>query len=150
MKSSRITTFVICLSFITSAVFSQVTSIPEQAKENFTNQYPGASNVKWSNDIVNVNVEFDLDGEHMNAEYSNKGIWKSTLKDWSFEKLPEAVGIEFFKTKYSDRVVIVDVKVLYLPGDVVQYRLKAKQNDIQKKFLYFNEKGRLLRSAVTL
>lgn len=149
MKSFRIAAFVICFSFITSAAFAQITSVPEQAKENFAIQYPGATGVKWSNDIVNVNVEFDLDGEHMNAEYSNKGIWKSTQKEWSYDKLTDAVKDGFQKSKYADREVS-DVKVIYLPGDVVQYRLKVEKNDLQKKFLYFNEKGRLLRSAVTL
>jgi hypothetical protein len=149
MKSFRIAAFVTCFSFITLAVFAQITSVPEQAKENFGKQYPGATDVKWSNDIVNVNVEFDLDGEHMNAEYSNKGIWKSTQKEWSYDKLTDAVKDGFQKSKYADREVS-DVKVIYLPGDVVQYRLKVEKNDLQKKFLYFNEKGRLLRSAVTL
>lgn len=149
MKSFRIATVVLCLSFITSAGFAQITSVPEQAKENFAKQYPAATGVKWSNDIVNVNVEFDLDGEHMNAEYSNKGIWKSTQKEWSYDKLTAAVKDGFQKSKYADREV-ADVKVIYLPGDVVQYRLKVEKNDLQKKFLYFNEKGRLLRSAVTL
>ncbi len=149
MKSFRFTALLLSLFFITSAGLTQVTSIPEQAKENFTNQYPGATNVKWSNDIVNVKVEFDLDGEHMNAEYSNKGIWKSTQKKWSYDKLTEAVKDGFQKSKYADQEVS-DVKIIYLPGDVLQYRLKVEKNDLQKKFLYFNEKGRLLRSAVTL
>lgn len=149
MKSLLVAALALCLSLITSAGFAQVTSVPEQAKENFAKQYPGATVVKWSNDIVNVNVEFDLDGEHMNAEYSNKGIWKSTQKVWSYDKLTEAVKDGFQKSKYADWEVS-DVKVIYLPGDVVQYRLKVEKNDLQKKFLYFNEKGRLLRSAVTL
>jgi Putative beta-lactamase-inhibitor-like, PepSY-like len=149
MNSFRSIAFLICLSFITAAGFAQVTSVPEQAKENFAKQYPAATAVKWSNDIVNVNVEFDLDGEHMNAEYNNKGIWKSTRKEWSFDKLTEAVKDGFQKSKYADREVS-DVKIIYLPGDVVQYRLKVEKNDLQKKFLYFNEKGRLLRSAIKL
>lgn len=149
MKSFRISVFVICLSFITSTGFGQITSVPEQAKENFAKQYPAATDVKWSNDIVNVNVEFELQGEQMNAEYSNKGIWKSTRKEWSYDKLTDALKDGFQKSKYADREVL-DVKIIYLPGDVVQYRLKVEKNDLQKKFLYFNEKGRLLRSAVTL
>ena len=149
MKSLRIATLALCLSLITSAGFAQITSVPEQAKENFAKQYPAATGVKWSNDIVNVNVEFDLDGQHMNAEYSNKGIWKSTQKEWSYDKLTDAVKDGFKKSKYADREV-ADVKVIYLPGDVVQYMLKVEKNDLQKKFLYFNEKGRVLRSAVTL
>jgi hypothetical protein len=128
---------------------AQVTSIPEQAKENFFKQYPEAKNVKWENNVVNVNVRFEVDSNQMNAEYSNKGIWKNTLKDWSYDKLPEDIKEGFKKSKYADREV-TDVKVLYLPGYVIQYRLKTEKNDVEKKYLFFNTEGRLLRSSVTL
>lgn len=128
---------------------AQVTSIPEQAKENFFKQYPEAKNVQWENNVVNVNVRFEVDSNKMNAEYNNKGIWKHTLKDWTYDKLPEDVKQGFQKSKYADREV-TDVKVLYSPGYVIQYRLKAEKNDVEKKYLFFNTEGRLLRSAVTL
>lgn len=136
MKSLRIATLALCLSLTTTAGFAQITSVPEQAKENFAKQYPAATGVKWSNDIVNVNVEFDLDGEHMNAEYSNKGIWKSTQKECSYDKLTDAVKDGFQKSKYADQEV-ADVKTIYLPGDVVQYRLKVEKNDLREKISLF-------------
>lgn len=139
---------VICTLFAISA-FSQVTSVPEQAKTNFTAQYPTASNVRWDNDVVNVNVRFDLDGAQMNAEYNNKGIWKHTFKDFTYDQLPEAVKDGFKKSKFADREV-TETKELHLPGDVLQYRLRVEKNTLQKKFLYFNTNGRLVRSANTL
>jgi len=39
---------------------------------------------------------------------------------------------------------------LYLPGGSEQYRIRVRKSDVQKKYLYFNTKGRLLREAVTL
>jgi hypothetical protein len=128
---------------------AQVTSIPEQAKTNFASQYPTAESVEWDNDLVNVNVRFILNGEKMNAEYNNRGIWKSTLKDWTFDQLPEPVKDGFKKSKFAERE-ITDVKVVYLPGNVEQYRLKAEKNDVQKKYLYFNQEGRLVRDANTI
>lgn len=139
--------FLLAVSSVKS--FSQVTSVPEQAKENFFRQYPDAKNVKWENNVVNVNVRFEVDSNKMNAEYNNKGIWKNTLKEWAYEKLPEDVKEGFQKSKYADREVS-DVKVLYLPGYVIQYRLKAAKSGVEKKYLFFNTQGRLLRSAVTL
>ena len=137
------------LAFFSVGAFSQVTSIPAQAKENFASQYPNAQNVTWDNDVVNVNVRFEVDGEKMNAEYSNKGVWKSTLKDWTFEQVPPEVSDGFKKSKYADRR-IEDTKVLYLPGDVVEYRIKVKKSDVEKKYLFFSDKGRLIRDVVTL
>lgn len=149
MKSFRFSLLLILFSLFAIAAFSQVTSIPPAAKESFAKQYPDAQNVNWDNDVINVNVHFELNEEKMNAEYSNKGIWKSTLKDWSFEKLPAEIKDGFQKSKYADREV-EETKILYLPGGVEQYRIKAKKNGVEKKYLFFNTKGRLLRDAIAL
>ena len=149
MKTLRFGSLLLALVFSSVAVFSQVTSIPASAKENFAKQYPNAQNVKWDNDVVNVNVRFDLDGQKMNAEYNNKGIWKSTIKESTYETLPDAVKDGFKKSKYSDRTV-ADTRVIYYPGGVERYRLKVEKNDLQKKYLFFNGEGRLVRDAITL
>ena len=149
MKPIRLSVLFIVLLISSFNGYAQVTSVPEQAKENFFKQYPEAKNAVWQNDIVNVNVRFEVDDDRMNAEYNNKGIWKSTLKEWTFDKLPQDVKEGFSKSKYADREVS-DVKVVYLPGYVIQYRLKAEKSDVEKKYLFFNTEGRLLRSTVTL
>ncbi len=132
-----------------SAGYAQITSIPELAKENFFKQYPDAKNVQWQNDVVNVNVRFEQDSNSLNAEYNNKGTWKWTLKEWTFDKLTTDIKEGFSKSKYASRQVL-EVKVLYLPGYVIQYRLKVEKNDIEKKFLFFNTEGRLVRTTVAL
>ncbi len=144
--------FLVCLTavlVISTAGNAQVTSIPEQAKENFFKQYPDAKNVQWENDVVNVNARFEQDSNKMNAEYNNKGIWKRTLKDWTYDKLATDIKEGFTKSKYAGMQVL-DVKVLYLPGYVIQYRLKVSKNDVENKFLFFNTEGRLIRTTVAL
>jgi hypothetical protein len=140
----------VLLSFVISnQSFSQLTSVPEEAKKNFARQYPEAVNVSWSNNVINAGVRFELDGENMYAEYSNKGIWKETYKDWEFEKLPDAVKDGFDKSKYAEWKVI-NVKIIYYPGDIERYRIEVEKNELQKKYLYFNTKGRLIRSTITI
>ena len=139
----------ILVSVICTTAHSQVTTIPDQAKQNFFRQYPDAKNIEWSNDVVNVNVSFEQDSNKLTAEYNNKGIWKWTLKEWSFEQLPNDVKEGFTKSKYAARE-IKETKVLYLPGYVIQYRVKVEKSDLEKKYLFFNGEGRLLRSTVAL
>jgi len=141
--------FVAVLLLLSVSSFAQVTKVPQIAKDNFARQYPEAREINWDNDVLNVNVRFELNGEKMNAEYSNKGIWKKTEKDWDYDKLPEDVKDGFDKSKYADREVVETV-IVYLPGDVQQYRLKVEKNDLQKKYLFFDEDGRLIREAITL
>lgn len=139
----------ICLTLISGIAFSQIREIPKAVEETFANQYKGASDIDFKDQLVRVDVYFTLDGESMIASYTNKGLWKETQKEWSFVKLPDEVKNGFEKSKYADRE-IEDVIVLYLPGGMEQYRLKAKKNGVEKKYLYFNTKGRLLRESVTL
>jgi hypothetical protein len=149
MKALRLLPFLAVLLFISLVGHSQVTSIPEQAKENFFKQYPDAKNVHWENDVVNVNARFEQDSNKLNAEYNNKGIWKRTLKEWSYDKLTDDIKDGFQKSKYAGKQVL-DVKMLYLPGYVIQYRLKVEKNNVENKFLFFNTEGRLIRTTVAL
>ena len=129
--------------------FSQIREIPKAVEETFANQYKGASDIDFKDQLVRVDVHFLLEGESMIASYTNKGLWKETQKEWSFDKLPEEVKSGFEKSKYAEREVDETI-VVYYPGEITQYRLKVKKNDIEKKYLFFNTKGRLLRETVTL
>jgi hypothetical protein len=141
----------VLLSFLmfSGISFSQIREIPKIVEETFSNQYKGASDIDFKDQLVRVDVYFELDGEKMIASYTNKGLWKETQKEWSFDKLPDEVKEGFEKSKYADREVDETI-VLYLPGGVEQYRLKAKKSGVEKKYLYFNPKGRLLRESITL
>ncbi len=136
-------------AFLFTTASAQVTKVPQAAKDNFAKQYPAAESVEWYNGVLSSTVTFTLNGESMDAEYSNKGIWKSTLQDLPFEKFPAAVQDGFKKSKYADREIKDARKVLY-PGAVTQYRIKAERNDIEKKYLFFSEEGQLLRETITL
>jgi len=130
---------------------AQVREIPEIVELHFTNQYPKASKIDFKDYVVKIQVHFELDGDQMMATYSNKGIWKGSEKVWEFEKLPHEVMDGFEKSKYAgDDWEVDETVILYLPGNVEQYRLRVKKNDLQKKYLFFNEKGRLVRTSVTL
>lgn len=149
MKLIRLITLLLALPLFATHSQAQVTTIPEDAKTNFFRQYPDAKNIEWQNDVVNVNVRFEQDSNHLFAEYNNKGIWKWTLKDWSFDQLPADVKEGFSKSKYAGRQVN-ETKVLYLPGYVIQYRIKVEKSGLEKKYLFFNGDGKMLRSTVAL
>ena len=94
-------------------------------------------------------VSFKLKGRDMLAEYSIKGIWKSTSKEVSFNQLPAAIKDGFKKSKYADRTLL-DIKMISYPANVIQYRIKTGKNDVEKKYLFFNEDGQLIRETITL
>ena len=42
------------------------------------------------------------------------------------------------------------MQVIYRAGGTERYRVKVKKGSLQKKYLYFNEEGRLLEESMTL
>lgn len=147
--NKRLVLFFLISALFTSTAFAQIRQIPKIVEETFSQQYSGAANIDYKDQLVRVDVSFELDGEKMLASYTNKGLWKGTEKEWTFDKLPAEVKDGFQKSKYADREV-EETTVLYLPGGAEQYRIRARKSGVEKKYLFFNTKGRLLRTAVTL
>ena len=50
--------------FITGIAFSQIREIPKVVEETFANQYKGASDIDFKDQLVRVDVHFVLDGEN--------------------------------------------------------------------------------------
>ena len=137
----------LCIYTITG--FSQIREVPSIVTESFKEQYPDVEEYEVKDMMVKVVFYFKKDNENMTATYNNKGIWKGTEKEWEYDKLPSSVKDGFDKSMYADRKV-EETAILYLPGDAEQYRLKVKRNDFEKKYIYFNKSGRLLRESITL
>jgi len=67
-----------CLAIFSYVGLSQIREIPKIVEETFSNQYKGASDIEFKDQLVRVDVSFLLDGESMIASYTNKGLWKET------------------------------------------------------------------------
>jgi len=129
--------------------FAQSDNVPQAVKETFTKQYPDAENIEYKDNLLNVWVNFTQNGDTLRANYTKKGVWENTEKSFSFDKLPEAVKDGFAKSKYADREV-EETKIIYRAGGTERYRLKTRKNDLQKKYLYFNEKGQLVEDSIAI
>ncbi|RYY56862.1 MAG: hypothetical protein EOO09_04655 [Chitinophagaceae bacterium] len=147
MKKTILLSLTLLFAFTIS--FAQVREIPKAVEETFQKQYPSASNIEYKDKLVSVDVSFTQNDEHHVASYNNKGVWRETWKDFSWEKLSPEVQDGFKKSKYADREVD-EVIMIFLPGGGEQYRLRARKNDVQKTYLFYNTTGRLLRTSPTI
>jgi hypothetical protein len=151
MAKKFFASLIVLLTVFTLSASAQLREIPKEVKDRFMSQYPQATDVDYKDQLVKVYVYFTLTGEKLIATYSNKGLWKETEKEWSFDKLSQAVKDGFDKSKYADdEWTVKETAIIYLPGDKEQYRIKVEKNELQKKYLYFNTKGRLLKESITL
>ncbi len=130
--------------------FSQVRKIPTAVTDAFTKQYPNASDVKYEDYIITVHVHFSTDTAKMTAKYNGDGDWKETEREWSYDGLSADVKDGFQKSKYSVDWKVEGVAIIYMPNNEIRYRLKVEKSDLQKKYLFFDTTGRLVREALTI
>jgi hypothetical protein len=135
--------------FITIASFAQIREVPEPVKNAFTAKYAAAQDVEYKDYLTGVNVHFRLGNERMIAKFDNKGGWKETEKDWNFDQFNPDIKDGFKKSKYAEWN-IEEAAIVYARDGSEKYRVKVGKSDVQKKYLYFNENGRLVRDAITL
>jgi len=149
MRVIRFVYFLLVFTFFSLSLFSQqLTKIPQAAQDSFASKYPGAQNAKWESELIYLTVNFEWEGDKIYAEYSSKGMWRLSRKNWSYEKLPATVTDGFKKSKYADWPVS-EVKIVSTPKDPELYRLTIEKNDIDKKNLFYNSEGRLIRESIT-
>ncbi len=133
--------------FSSTLVHAQLRKIPSEVTDSFKVKYPDASNVEWRDNLTNFEATFKQDTDECSAQFNSKGEWKQTEKKMSFDELPSAVKDGFNKSKYSDWKPGTSKFIQQKDKDAV-YKVYAEKNSlVQKVFLYFNEKGQLVREA---
>jgi hypothetical protein len=140
---------IVALLFSSSASFAQIRKIPAEVTDAFKAKYPDASAVEWKDKLSTFQADFKMKNEAYQARFNSKGEWQDSEKNIDQEKLPSAVKDGFSKSKYADWEVR-EVSYLEKKGDVTQYRILVKKSDLEKKYLFFNKSGKLLKDTITL
>jgi len=128
---------------------AQIRKIPAAVTEAFKARYPHAEKVVWKDEITSFEAQFTLNGFAMTADFNSKGEWQNSEKKIKFTDLPAAVNDGFKKSKYADwettNIVEIDKN-----SESLQYRIEVKKSAVQKKYLFFDTNGRLIRDAITI
>ena len=144
-----------CLAFcfavtLFSTAHAQVRKLPAEVTEAFRQKYPTAMNVEWRDRLSGFTATFDQNNVHYEAKFTNKGFWQSTENKMPTSELSPAIKDGFQKSKYAEEWTIKQVYKIALREDKTQYRVEIQKNDIQKKQLFFDSTGRMLRDNITL
>lgn len=136
----------IVLLLITGLANAQLRKVPSEVTDALKTKYPNAQQVEWKDKLTHFDAEFVDNNVKTTASFSNDGTWKETDQEIDFEKLPAAVKDGFSKSKFNDWTTGSVTKIISPEG--VQYKIYAEKSSIiQKKFLYFNEKGQLVKDT---
>ncbi len=142
--------FLLICSATAGAVTAQIRKIPGEVTDAFRTQYPSATKASWGDKLSSFQVTFTMDNGIYVAKYGSKGDWKGTEQTITADKLPQPVKEGYDKSKYTDEWKVKEYTVLYMPGNITQYRLLIRKSGLQKKYLVFNASGKLLSDSSTL
>lgn len=137
-------------SLIGLSSFAQLRKTPAAVTQAFEKQYPNASKVQYEDNLINVQVHFVTDSAKMIAKYNSDGEWKETEREWNYDSLPADVKLGFDKSKYAVDWKVTETAIIYLPKNEIRYRVKVEKGDLQKKYLFFDKNGRLIRDSLTI
>jgi hypothetical protein len=135
--------------FAASIAQAQIRKIPAEVTDSFAGRYPHAQSVSWKDNITNFEADFTLNNYEMSAIFNSKGEWQSSEKKIKFEELPAAVQDGFSKSKYSDWEKL-SVAEIEKNGEQIQYRIYVKKSTVDKRYLFFDANGKLLRDAIKI
>ena len=140
--------FVVTLLLTTHFLNAQVVNIPDKAKNHFAKKYPAATDVEWSNNVVNYAVRFELDTLELTAHYSVDGEWTYTDHAQDYETFPEEVKKSVTKSRFSDWKIESSAFVENSKNEKL-FRVEFK-NGVNKRYVFYQENGKEVRSTVTL
>lgn len=146
----KVISLLCAMTLVATITIGQIRKIPSEVTTAFEKQYPAAQEVEYKDILTSIHVHFLQDSIRMIAKYNNKGEWKETEKETSFDTAPPEIADGYQKSKYADEWRVTEASYILLPGGGVNYRIKIEKSDLQKKYLFFNDKGRLIREALTI
>lgn len=146
MKNAILTVVVLLMSV---SAFAQIRKIPAEVTEAFKTRYPHAEKVEWGDRLSDFEASFVLNNVNMRARFNSKGEWLISETVMKFEDLPAEVNDGYQKSKYTDWE-IKEITRIDKHAEAIQYRIFIRKSGIQKKYLYLDKDGKLLREALTL
>lgn len=137
------------VTLLTVPTFAQLRKIPFDVTDAFMSRYPHAEKLEWRDKLTAFEAHFYLNGFEMTADFSARGDWQKTEKFLNLNTLHNEVADGFKKCKYAGWAIISIAEISIISEPVV-YRMLVKKTSLQKKYLYFNARGKLLRETITL
>lgn len=149
MKKIFLAATVVAMIGFTNLAGAQIRKIPAEVTEAFKEKYPDTKNVSWKDKLTGFQVSYEMNGDKYQSRFSNKGEWQQTEKEITEDALPAEVRDGYSKSKFTDWE-LKEVSMIENKDDSIQYRLFVRKSGVEKKYLYFDKDGRLVKDAITI
>lgn len=145
----KIIFLIFSLLVITGMASAQFRKVPAEVTNAFNMSYPNAKNVTWKSGFTSYEASFEWEGDAAVAKYTNKGEWKETERVRKFDSLNEEIKDGFRKSKYADWEM-GEIKEQREKDKETLFRIYVRKSGLNKRYLYFNADGKLVKDSMTL
>ena len=128
---------------------AQLRKVPAAVTEAFKEKYPDTKNVEWKDKLSVFQASYDVNDVRYTSKFNSKGEWLQTEKEMDEAALPAEVKEGFGKSKFTDWE-LKTVTRIENKDNQLQYRLLVKKSGVEKKYLYFNGEGKLVKDTITI
>jgi len=137
------------LLFSMNSSQAQIGKVPAEGTEAFKVKYADTKNVQWKDKVSFYQVNFEMKNEKYESKFNSKGEFLGSEKVIKKEQAPAAAKDGLAKSKFSDweikSVTWIEKKDL-----AIQYRYFIRKSGVEKKYLTFDDTGKLVKEAITL
>lgn len=147
----RVLVIMLAASFVIGSnnLFAQLRDVPSEVTNSLKAKYPDAADVSWDDKITSFQASFKSNGAAYQARFSKDGEWKESEKAILLEDAPAAVKNSFNSTKFKDWTM-QNVAMLEMANGGTEYRIYVHNNSVKRKYLFFNEEGKLIKESFKL
>ena len=135
--------------FSMNSIQAQFSKVPSETTEAFKKKYADTKNVEWKDKVSYFLASFDMNGEKYESKFNSKGEFLGSEKGIEKEAAPAEVKDGFAKSKFSDWEV-KSVTWIEKKDASIEYRYFIRKSGVEKKYLTFNDKGKLVKEAITI
>jgi len=128
---------------------AQIRKVPAEVTEAFKAKFPDTKNVEWKDKITSFQASYEMNGDKYESRFNSRGVWLQTEKDITEDALPASVKDGYSKSKFTDWE-LKTVTWLESKDAGIQYRLFVRKSGVEKKYLYFNKDGKLVKDSITI
>ena len=131
-------------------ILAQLREVPPKAEAALKEKYGEADSVNWVDNLINFTAVFQYQGSEYKMRFTNSGNWQMTEKTISAKDVPATVLDGFAKSKFGDKEAekwwLVETPKIKEP----QYRALVVRSTVEKKYLYFEPGGRLVKETIAM
>ena len=143
--------YYLCMGFVGMVLLNScdedddilASQVPVAVRTTFETMYPNVITVEWEKNRGYYLAEFWHQSSMTEVWFDEKGEWRMTETDISFDNLPESVYTVYQESLYANWR-IDDIDKFERPTETF-YLLEIEKNDQRDRNLFYAEDGTLLK-----